>query len=254
MSTTHPEIHFDEAGDPQHPLVVLVHGAMDRAAGLLRLSRRLDHDHLVLRYDRRGYGRSRPHPGPFGMDEQVADLAALLHGRPAIVIGHSYGGNVALAFAARHPELVRGVVVYEIPVSWEPWWPRTGAGGKAVQHANDPAAAAEVFMRRFIGDERWEGLPERTRAVRRAEGVAMVGELGDLRHNPPWLPEQILAPVWAGYGSRAKPHHREGMRHVANVIEGAHLVELDGCGHTAPNTHPDLFRHELVDPLLTSLG
>ena len=35
-------------------------------------------------------------------------------------------------------------------------------------------------MRRLIGDEKWERLPRRRRAARRAEGAAMVGELADL--------------------------------------------------------------------------
>ena len=50
----------------------------------------------MLRYDRRGYARSRDVGGPFTMDAHVADLAALLDGRRAVVFGHSYGGNVAL--------------------------------------------------------------------------------------------------------------------------------------------------------------
>lgn len=247
-------IHFEVAGDPSHPLVVLVHGSMDRSAGLLRLSRRLDHDHFVLRYDRRGYGRSVPHPGPFDMTAQVADLVALLAGRPAVLIGHSYGGNVTLAVAARHPHLVRGLVIYETPLSWEPWWSTTSAGARAVELANDPGAAAEDFMRRMVGAERWEALPERTRATRRAEGLAMVSELADLRANRPWSPEEITAPVWFGYGSDAMAQHRRGMPYAAEQIPGAHLVELTGCAHMAPNTHPDLFRHEMVDPLLAELA
>ena len=90
-------IWSEEAGDPDAPLIVLVHGSMDRSAGLLKLSRRLDDRFRVLRYDRRGYGRSTPHDGPFGMDGQVDDLVDVLDGRPAVVFGHSYGGNVALA-------------------------------------------------------------------------------------------------------------------------------------------------------------
>ena len=103
----------EEAGDPEHPLVVVIHGSMDRSAGMLKLSRRLDADFRVLRYDRRGYGRSFPHPGPFTMDAQVEDLVGLLAGRKAVLIGHSYGGNVALATADHHPDLVAGVAVYE---------------------------------------------------------------------------------------------------------------------------------------------
>ncbi|MDO8391947.1 MAG: alpha/beta hydrolase [Actinomycetota bacterium] len=257
--TRHPPgyaapIHAEVAGDPAHPLVVLVHGSMDRSAGMLRLSRRLDHDLCVVRYDRRGYGRSVPHPGPFDMAAQVDDLVDLLSGRPAIIVGHSYGGNVALTTAARHPHLVRGVVIYESPLSWEPWWSSTSLGARAVEMAHDPEAAAEEFMRRMLGSARWEALPERTRATRRAEGLAMVSELADLRRNRPWRPEEITVPLWIGYGSDTTPQHVRGMPYAAELIPGSHLVMLPGCHHLAPNSHPDLFRHELIDPLLAELA
>ena len=57
-----------------------------------------------------------------------ATWSELLDGRRALVFGHSYGGNVALAAAARHPELVVAVAVYETPLSWLDWWPGTTAG------------------------------------------------------------------------------------------------------------------------------
>jgi pimeloyl-ACP methyl ester carboxylesterase len=41
--------------------IVLVHGAIDRAAGMIRIARRLK-QHEVIRYDRRGYGRSANAP------------------------------------------------------------------------------------------------------------------------------------------------------------------------------------------------
>ena len=95
---------YAETGPADGPLVVLVHGTMDRAAGMLALARRLEDRrpdrYCMLRYDRRGYGRS-PHDGPFDMAHQVDDLVTLLDGRPAVVFGHSYGGNVALAAADR---------------------------------------------------------------------------------------------------------------------------------------------------------
>ena len=66
------------AGDPGAPLIALVHGSMDRSAGLLRLSRRLDGDHRVLRYDRRGYGRSVDVEGPRSVAANIDDLEVLL--------------------------------------------------------------------------------------------------------------------------------------------------------------------------------
>jgi pimeloyl-ACP methyl ester carboxylesterase len=246
-------IWSDETGPAEGPLVVVVHGSMDRSTGLLKVARRLDERCRVIRYDRRGYGRSSPHRGPFSMPHQVDDLVALLGGRAAVLIGHSYGGNVALATAARRPDLVRAVAVYETPLSWEPWWPGTTAGAAAVAASHDPAESAERFMRRMIGDVRWESLPERTRTQRRAEGPAMVDELADLRLHRPWAADDIRVPVLAGFGTLGQPHHRLGMEHLVNSVADARLVELAGCRHDAPLSHPALFADALVIPLLDLL-
>ncbi len=200
----------EEAGSAGDPLIVVIHGSMDRSTGMLKLSRRLDADFRVLRYDRRGYGRSFPHDGPFTMDVQVGDLVRLLAGRRAVLVGHSYGGDVALAAAEQHPELIAGVAVYETPLSWEPWWPGTTAGAIAVAAAGKPQEAAERFMRRMLGDERWEELPERTRETRLAEGVAMVEELADLRSHRPWIAENIAVPVVTAYGGRGRAASSRG--------------------------------------------
>ena len=241
----------DESGPADAAVIVLVHGTMDRSAGLLRLARLLDAECCVVRYDRRGYGRSTPHPGPFGMDGQVADLVAVLAGRRALLVGHSYGGNVALATAERHPALVSAVAVYETPLSWEPWWPGSTAGANALATQGTPGDAAERFMRRLIGDERWEALPERTRETRRREGAAMVGELTDLRLHRPWRADRLHLPVVAAYGSRGADHHRRGMEHVAATVAGARLVELEGCRHDAPLREPAQFAEQVVAPLIS---
>ncbi len=243
-------IWADETGSEGAPLVVLIHGSMDRSTGVLKLARQLDSVARVVRYDRRGYGKSYPHPGPFSMQDQLDDLLGVMAGRRAVIIGHSFGGNVALAAADRHPELVSAVAVYETPLSWEPWWPGSTAGAAAVATSGEPAEAAERFMRRLIGDTRWEGLPERTREVRRREGAAMVGELTALRGGPPWLADRITVPVLAGFGSRGAAHHRQGMEYVAQTVVGAQVVELEGCRHDAPLSHPALFAERLVLPLL----
>ena len=243
----------EEAGDPDRPLIALVHGSMDRSSGMLKLSRRLDADFRVLRYDRRGYGRSSPHPGPFNMTGQVADLVGLLAGRRAVLVGHSYGGDVALTIADRHPDLVAGVAVYETPLSWMPWWPNTTAGSIAIAEQRDPSLAAEQFMQRILGARRWEALPERVKEVRRLEGVALVAELSDLRDNQPWHAENITVPAITAYGSLASPHHRRGMAYAAELLD-CPVVELPDCRHDAPLSHPDLFRTAIIDPLLQAVG
>jgi len=243
----------EEDGDPALPVVALVHGSMDRAAGMIRVARKLRHRAHVLRYDRRGYGRS-VRAGPYDMDAQVADLVGLLAGRRAVLVGHSYGGNIVLATAARHPDLVAAVGVYETPLSWAPWWPRSSAGSRAVDEPGSTEDAAERFMRRLIGDERWAELPERVRAQRRAEGAALVGELADLRVNPPWHPDQLDLPVVFGYGTLGAAHHQRAMEDAAAMVPGARLVVLDGCAHGAPLWRADQLTRELVEPLLDAAG
>ena len=226
------------------PHVVLIHGSLDRSAGMLKLSRRLDDEFRVTRYDRRGYGRSTPHPGPFDIDAQVADLAAVIDGapragRPRVLVGHSYGGNVALAYVDRHPDGVAAVVTYESPLSWEPWWPRDSAGGDAMTWRSDPEEAAERFMRRLIGDERWDRLPPSTRAARRAEGSAMIGELADLRAQAPWRVDRIVVPVLVLRGEHGQEHHRMGTEALGEMLDHAEVDIVPSARHFGPNTHPD---------------
>jgi pimeloyl-ACP methyl ester carboxylesterase len=240
------------SGRSENPLVVLVHGSMDRSAGLLRLSRRLDDRYRVLRYDRRGYGRSAAVGPPYGVAEHVDDLATLLSeagarpGAPAaLVFGHSFGGDVALGLASRRPELVEAVVVYEAPLPWLDWWPGHTAGPSTVD-GDGPEDAAERFMRRLLGDRKWERLPSATRAARRAEGAAMVDELDDLARAAPWSPEHVRLPVLALRGERARAHHRRAMDLLADVLPSCRVEIVPGAGHVGPNTAPDAVAHRVV--------
>jgi pimeloyl-ACP methyl ester carboxylesterase len=240
MTGTH--VWATSAGPADAAHVVLIHGSLDRSAGMLKLSRRLDEAFQVTRYDRRGYGRSLSCGGPFGIPQQVADLVAVIDGQaaqtPCVLFGHSYGGDVALATAERHPELVAGVIVYESPLPWLPWWPDSTAGADAAAWSSEPAQAAERFMRRLLGDERWERLPAATRDARRAEGPALVAELADLREHVPWSPDRIAAPVLAMRGEHGQEHHRLAMEAMYEWF-GCEVVVVPGARHFGPNTHPD---------------
>jgi len=230
--------HAVSTGDPEGPLVVLVHGTMDRSASFAHLARRL-RDHRCVRYDRRGYGRSRHAGPPAGVQEHADDLEDVLGGDPAVVVGHSFGGAVAMTVAARRPELVRGLLIYEPALSWLPWWPGSSAGGSALQAGGDPGDAAEAFLRRMIGD-RWDELPPRTRADRRAEGPALVAELRSLRKGPPFDPTDVASPTIVARGSRSPQHLREGAAWLADALPQAELVEVDGAGHGGHQTHADV--------------
>jgi pimeloyl-ACP methyl ester carboxylesterase len=124
-----------------------------------------------------------------------------------------------------------------------------------VRESADPEEVAEVFVVRMVGEERWRRFASGVRAARRAEGVALVGEITSLQVAAPWDPREIRVPVVAGRGSEARPHHARGMEEVARWIGGARLVTLPGCGHLAHVAAPDQFTDDLVRPLLlTAFG
>lgn len=237
-----PPVWFEAAGAAGQPGILLIHGSMDRSAGLLRLSRRLDDDRRVVRMDRRGYARSIDIGPPWTIEANVEDAERVLEtsdaadAGPVDVIGHSLGGNVALALGARRPDLVRSVVVYETPLSWLDWWPHDSAGAAAVA-AESPSEAAEAFVRRLVGDEKWEQLGEATRAQRRAEGAALVAELADLRRAAPWTPEEVAVPVLALRGEHGRPHHRRGTEWLGVHLGRCTVGVVAGAGHAGPHTH-----------------
>jgi pimeloyl-ACP methyl ester carboxylesterase len=241
----------ERAGDPSHPLVVLVHGSMDRSAGLLRLSRRLDRTYAVVRYDRRGYGRSIDVGPPHTVAANIDDLESLVEAhrrddRPVLLFGHSFGGNIALGLAARRPELVGTVTIYETPMSWLAAWPGATAGGAAMS-AETPAAAAEAFIRRLVGDAAWERLPPSKQDQRRREGEAMVAELADLRRDPPWDPADIPMPVLTIHGEHGRPHHRDAMLRIAEMVADGRCVAVADAGHPGPHTHADAVAAAFVE-------
>ena len=219
-------------------MVVLVHGSLDRGATFVRVVRRLP-DLYVVTYDRRGYHHSRPAGVARTLDEHVADLVALVGSGPAVVVGHSYGGDVALGAALAAPDAVRAVGVYEPPLPWKPWWPRRSARSIAEE---DPGAFAESFFRRVVGDAGWERLTEPVRAARRADGPALVAELTDLRRGDARLdPGSLRQPAVLGRGERSLEHHRRAIDALAEEIEHHEVVEIPGATHGVLLGHPDGF-------------
>lgn len=252
-------IAFADTGPRDGVAVVLIHGSLDRMAGMAHVSRLLQKQWRVIRYDRRGYGRSWPHSGPFSVADHVTDLCEVLttagNVKEVLLIGHSFGGHVALAGSihlqrnARVAQRVLGASIFESPLSWMSWWPGTTAGNQAI--STDAEEAAEIFMRRLVGDDKWESLPEGTKDARRREGVALVGELTALRERAPYEFADVGVPVVCGYGEHGASRHHDGARYVTEHVVNARLTMISGAGHGAPTSHPREYVEHMVLPHLT---
>ena len=144
----------------------------------------------VIVYDRRGCTRSeRPEPYETSVVQHAEDAAALLRAldaAPAVVIGRSYGGEIAIELALREPELVRALALLEaasLPLDAEAM-----AWGEALRDKVEAAAArdigsvAETFLREVLGDEAWEAFPRRAKQMFIDNGPAILAEF-----RGPWL-------------------------------------------------------------------
>ncbi len=102
-------VAYLEAGDPASPTLVLVHGFVGSKENWLPLMRELAGDWHVIAPDLPGWGESGRDEsldyGPVAQADRLADLLRALPSPPAMVVGHSMGGQVVGLMAARHPGL-----------------------------------------------------------------------------------------------------------------------------------------------------
>ncbi len=108
----HMAVTDEGKGDP----LLFIHGYPLSRGAWSRQVATFRRTHRVVAPDLRGLGETDAgeHPGPIPMKAYSDDLHALLVARgigPVILVGHSMGGYIALAFALAHPELVRGLVL-----------------------------------------------------------------------------------------------------------------------------------------------
>lgn len=238
------ELHLVQqlcSSSPGPVLVVLVHGALDRSTSFVRAMRHLAGVDVVA-YDRRGYARSLHAGATDRLDVHVDDVLSVVdrcrRGEAVVVVGHSIGGDIAIAAACRAPGLIAAVGAFEPPMPWMPDWPETTAGSAAVFADGDAGDAAEVFLRRMIGEETWATLSERTKRDRRLEGPALLGDLRSIRQEPPFDVTRIPVPVILGYGSEGPAHQRANVERLATLVPDVEVAEIADAGHGAHRSHP----------------
>jgi len=112
--------HVQQLG--QGPPVVMIHGMFlgNLAGWYFSVAPLLAMRHQVLMYDLRGHGRTSKADSGYDLKSQAADLHGVSASLepPFDLVGHSYGGLIAMRYAIEHPERVRRLVVIEAP--WPP--------------------------------------------------------------------------------------------------------------------------------------
>lgn len=229
--------HVQRLGEGQRT-VVFLHGlVMDNLSSwyFTAGTKAAKHAEVIL-YDLRGHGRSeRPESG-YSTTEMVADLAALLDAleidpseRQVDLVGNSFGGLLAVAFALAHPERVASIVLIDAHLSAEGWGEQMAATLSLTGDARNQAIAEN--FKSWLGrhsERKRNRLAKTAKAL--VEGTSLIE---DLRSSPVMEDAALAAldvPVLAIYGARSD---------IVDV--GCALTELlpkgrlrifDGCTHS----------------------
>jgi pimeloyl-ACP methyl ester carboxylesterase len=105
------KLWYEECGSANSsaPAVVLLHDGLVHSITWDGVWAPLCAKYHVVRYDRRGYGRSDPATAPFAPEEDLFRIMRQVHMDRAILVGNSSGGGLALDFSLAHPEMVEGL-------------------------------------------------------------------------------------------------------------------------------------------------
>ena len=116
------DLHVHRYGPPGRAQILAIHGLTGHGQRWQTLATRHLTDFAVAAPDLLGHGRSS-WAAPWTIDANVLALAALLDG-PTVIVGHSFGGAVALKLAATHPDLVSALVLLDPAVGLDGGWMR----------------------------------------------------------------------------------------------------------------------------------
>lgn len=237
--------------------VVLLHSSLSSRAQWKRLAAELERGYRVLTLDLLGYGEAPEvaDPDAYTLRDETARILALAeaafgHCARFHVVGHSYGGLAALAFAREHPARVAGLAVYE-PVCFN----LAAAGDPDLGFLRQVAATVAMHVRagRLIEAaglfvDYWNGpgafglLPPAAQA-RMVQGIAKVPLDFQAAFLEPRLAHAysgIAAPTLLMGGTQSPRLTRGMLTTLANAIPRAALSLVEG-GHMAPVTAPDHF-------------
>jgi len=224
--TLHYSIH---GKDRDRPPILLTHGfGASSAMWELNLAA-LANERRVLAWDMRGHGLSHAPEDPeaYGVEQSVGDMLALLdllEAPEAVIIGMSLGGYLSLAFHARHPRRVRALVLVD-----------TGPGFRR----DEPRAQWNAYAERTAAALEREGLGALSHGAETgrhtdARGLIHTARRAMAQHDAHVIEslDRIDVPTLVIVGAQDANFLRAA-EYMAQRIQGASMVVLQGAGHAA---------------------
>lgn len=263
-----PRAFFREAG--RGAAVVCVHASASSSAQWRPLMDRLAGRFRTLAADLYGSGKSPMWPAvrPLSLADEVALLDPVLAaaGRRFHLVGHSYGGAVALRAALAAPGRVESLVLFEpvlfsVLTAEDPTQPAAREIAavrddtvRALERG-DPRASGARFVDYWMGAGAWAAMPEPRREALAGAMTTVKAEWdAAFRERTPLSAfAELDVPVLCLTGSESPASSRAVARLLTKTLPRVTAVEIEGVGHMGPVTHPDRI-NTLIERYLTDGG
>jgi pimeloyl-ACP methyl ester carboxylesterase len=252
-------VHVEDAGTG--PVALLLHSSGMSGEQWRRTAEGLRQEGMrTIVPDFLGSGRSAawPEGKPFEFGHDVDVVAGLLReiGQPVHLVGHSYGGFIALQAALREPARVLSMALYD-PVAFGVLDPEADADAFAERatlsfHWGETAAEHEAWLQSFVGywsgAEAWPRLREAARAeMIRVGWIVYSGArslVGDGTPAAAYRPVAVPTTLVTGDGSPIAAQRI--VARLGEALAGARVERLPGAGHMGPLTHGKVFTERLA--------
>lgn len=248
-----PRIHTRTFGSGRRPALA-IHCSLAHSGAWRGVGDAMGNALTLHAFDLPNHGKSGDWDGQGVMHDAATAMAlAVLDDigpDPIDIIGHSFGGTVALRLAIEHPTRVRSVAMFE-PVYFAPIMADDPQFGPSYKHdtadfdaaidAGDNDAAARAFNATWADGPAWEDIPEQTRTY-------MSDRISFVRHSAPFVVDDsanLLAPgkfdaatmpalLMAG---EVSPWATAVNDAIARRLPNASQIMMEGVGHMGPITH-----------------
>lgn len=255
--------YYEIAGEG-HPLVLLHAGICDGRMWDEQFDAFAARGHCVVRYDRRGFGRTTAAAGAFSHLEDLAGLMRHLDLGRATLVGCSQGGRIALDAALEHPELAASLVLVSSALSgyrYTAGLPPQAHELEEAEEAGDLARLNELELQIWVdGPRRGPGdvNPSVRERVREMNLVALSAPASSGAELPSGVDAarrlgEIAVPVLVLVGELDTPRVLEAAGVLARGIRGASVARMSGTAHLPNMERPEEF-NRLVLQFLSDCG
>lgn len=241
---------YEESGQPEGPVLVLLHSLGADRRMWDRCLPALAGEHRVLLPDSRGHGESGP-ARTASVDQWVDDLHDVLVEAGAddvVLVGVSMGGIQALAFAAAHPDSVRGVVVAD---SFAELAPEVAQARIADFREQCRQLPMNAVAEKYVADTFQSPYPAGAERVRDAiagmtpESYVSAVEVCFSVQIRDRL-AKVAAPTLVLWGDRDAKSPRHLSEAIADGVDGARLEVVPDAGHLSNIDNPHAFTETVL--------